>query len=480
MKDIKKITVTKGDKTLLINNPTKYPLIGRGSQGAVFQISQDRCVKVYADPIQAKMEAEALKAGQHLPFFPRLYKSGENYVVMEYFDGPNLKEYLKNCTYMPESITRKLLDMLKAMEKTGFTMVDAPLRHIFVMENEELKAVDHVNAFKRQHPVPLKLLRDLNIILLKDSFLSQVERLEPEMYKKWNDCFEKGKVDFKEVAVRSGGSGKGVKVESNVPLSLIGKGHQGVVFRISEDRCVKIYGKREQCEQEKKVLLTCQELSFIPEVYETGPNYVVMEFLSGPDLNTFLKTQTHLPLEVTKELLNILTLMKENGFKLIDAPLRHIFITKNGFKMVDHVYSFTREQSRPLELFQDLYERGFLDDFLEQMKMLDPETHAEWTKEPIPLEEKVDNTVQIIQHTPTKDWKMKRKEVKSKDWKKKKKHQITVEKDDKKKKKKKDKKKDSKKKDKHLDVAKSASKVKKEKKKEKKKKKDKKRSEKAK
>ena len=44
--------------------------------------------------------------------------------------------------------------------------------------------------------------------------------------------------------------------------------------------------------------------------------------------------------------------MEKSGFKQIDAPLRHIIITKNGFKLVDHVYSFSREQNKPLELFE--------------------------------------------------------------------------------------------------------------------------------
>lgn len=458
MKGFKKIRVTKGDKTLIIDNPTRYPLIGMGSQGAVFQLSDKKCVKIYIDPVQAKMEAEALRAGQHLPYFPTLYQAGENFIVMEYFDGPNLKEYLKNCTYIPDTITKKLIDMLKDMEKTGFTMIDAPLRHIFVMDNEELKVVDHVNAFKRQHPVPLKLLRDLNIILLKDSFLSQVEKLAPDLYQKWNDYFDHENIDFRDVAVRSGGSGKGVKVESNVPLPLIGKGHQGAVFRISEDRCVKLYGKEQQCEQEKEVLLSCQDLSFIPTVYETGPNYVVMEFLNGPDLNSFLKTQRELPIEVTKELLHILKQMKEKEFKLIDAPLRHVFITKNGYKMVDHVFAFTRNQKRPLELFQNLYERDFLDDFLEQVKELDPDLHAEWTKEPIPLEEKKDPVVQINVHQDRKAWKNKQKPPIDKDWKKKKRKKEKkgkkkwqdqeVASQDRKEKKKKEKKKKKKKKDK--------------------------------
>ncbi|MEH7179366.1 hypothetical protein [Neobacillus vireti] len=385
MTDFRSIQVTKGIKTLEIVNPTSYPLIGMGAQGAVFKLSEDRCVKIYTNPLQAKMEMEALNAGKSLPFFPRLYEYGENYNVIDYFNAPTLKEYLRNCTHMPESIARKLLHILGEMKKAKFTMVDAPLRHIFVLKNEDLKLIDHVNAFKRIHPVPLKLLRDLNMMLLKESFLSWVKKLEPETYEMWQRYFNENKMDYRNIPVDPGGDGEGVKVDSAISQTLIGAGHQGAVYRVSENRCVKIYPKPQHCKQEKDVLLSHQKLSFIPKVYETGENYVVMEYLSGPDLNTFLKKQTTLPPVVTQLLLKILTSQKQSGFKQIDAPLRHVFVTKSGFKMVDHVYSYSRIQNRPLELFQNLHERGFLDAFLEQVKVLDPATHAEWTKTPIPL-----------------------------------------------------------------------------------------------
>ena len=404
MEDFKSIAVTKGEKSLEIHNPTNFPLIGMGSQGAVFKLSEEKCVKIYSDTVQAKMEKEALQAGQHLPFMPKLYDSGSNYVVMEYFNAPTLKEYLRNCLYIPESITKKLLSILSGLKKAKFTMIDAPLRHIFVLENEELKVVDHVNGFKRNHPVPLKLLRDLKLILLKDSFLSQVKKLEPETFKTWEDFFNLNNFNYKDIMVTSGGSGKGVKVDSAITQTLIGKGHQGAVYRVSENQCVKIYGKAEHAKQEKQVLLSSKKLAFIPKVFETGTNYIVMEYLTGPDLNTYLKKQSELTEDITKRLLSILTTMKKSGFKQIDAPLRHIIITSNGFKLVDHVYSFTREQDRPLELFQNLHERNFLDSFLEQVKAIDPKTHAEWTKTPIPLESESKEQVKAIDPKTHAEW----------------------------------------------------------------------------
>ncbi|WP_246050155.1 hypothetical protein [Aquibacillus sediminis] len=419
--DLHKISVTKGEKTLQIDNPTNYPLVGMGAQGAVFQLSDDKCVKIYPDPLKAKMEQEALKAGQQFDFFPKVYETGEHYIVMEYFARPNLKDYLKNSTHLPEAITKKLLHILKQLKQANFTMVDAPLRHIFVLENGDLKVIDHVNSFKRQHPVPLKLLRDLNIILLKDAFLDQVKRLEPDMYAEWDAYYNKNNIDYRNIVVSSGGSGSAVKVDSATSAPLVGKGHQGAVYRIAEDKCVKLYPKSEHAQKEKEVLTSNQHLAFLPKVYETSEHYVVMEYLLGPDLNAYLKKQSTLSREVSKRLLAILKAQKNAGFTLIDAPLRHVFVTANGFKMVDHVYAYTRQQDRPIELLQNLHERQFLDTFLQHVKEMERTLYEEWTKEPIPLEEQEQQEQQETKKKKNKKKKKDKKKEKKKKGKKKKK-----------------------------------------------------------
>ncbi|MDY8166250.1 hypothetical protein [Bacillus thuringiensis] len=381
MKDFKAITVAKGKKNLEIHNPTTYPLIGMGTQGAVFKIAEDKCVKIYSDPAQAKIEGKLLKDGQNSPFMPVVYDTGSNYIVMEYFNAPTLKEYLKDCMYMPSFIVEKLLSILKKLKQSKFTMIDASLHNIFVVDNDELKLIGHGNSFKKKHTVPQKLLRDLKTILLKDSFLAQVKNLEPDTFNEWNKYLNRKNLDFRNITVLHGGTGNGVQIDSTITQALIGQGHQGAVYRVSEDQCVKIYGKTEHANREKNVLLSSQHLSFIPKVFETGPNYVLMEYLSGPDLNTFLKKQSAFSEDITRQLLYILKKMKKSGFKKIDAPLRHIIVTNKGFKLVDHVYSFSHDQKIPLELFRNLGERNFLDTFLEQVKAIDPKTYAKWTKD---------------------------------------------------------------------------------------------------
>ncbi|WP_211340598.1 hypothetical protein [Mesobacillus subterraneus] len=408
MRDFKSIKITKREEGLEIHNPVNFPLVGMDSSSAVFKLPNEQCVKIYTDPEQLKNEADALKAGQHLSFIPEIYEMGPNFIVTEYVNGPPLKEYVRNCTYLPESLANKLLAVIKGMASANLAIGNAPLEHIFVLDHEELKCINPVISAHKTPPVPIPLLRDLKGILLQDSFLTHVKNSEPKIYKKWMKFFRKNRFDYKKITVVSGGSGHGVKTED--PRNLIGKGHQGAVYRVDDEKCVKIYAKLSQFTKEREVLLASQNLSFIPKVFETGPNFILMEYLQGPDLNTFLKTQSKLPEEVTTRLLKILKTMRKSGFKKIDAPLRHIIVTNQGFKLVDHVYSFSKRQDRPLELFRNLHERNFLDTFLDQVKALDPKIYVEWTSRPIPLTRE-----EAVAEVDIKSTKKKRKKEKDKD-----------------------------------------------------------------
>jgi predicted Ser/Thr protein kinase len=379
MQFFESINLNQSAENIEIDASRDYPIVSRGSQSVIFKISHEHCLKVYTNMDQLKLESDGLYAAQDLSFIPKLYRVGPNFMIREFFDAPTLKDYLKNCTYLPENIAIKLLAIVKGIKKAKLMMGNDPLDHIFVTGNEELKWISPIKDTKGNYPIPLSLLNDLKGILLQDSFLSHVKKLDPGLYNKWKVFLMENQVDYKRFTENT------EEKFENLTHNLIGHGRQGAVYRVDEEKCVKIYPKQSHFLKEREVLLSSQHLSFIPKVYETGPNYILMEYLQGPDLNTFLKKQSKLQEEVTINLIKMLESMKDSGFTKIDAPLRHIFITGQGFKLIDHVYSFSKKQKRPLELFRNMHERNFLDSFLEQVKAINPKLYAEWTNKPIPL-----------------------------------------------------------------------------------------------
>lgn len=192
MRDFESITVTRNEqKELVIHNPTSYTFIGKGLQGAVFKLSEDRCIKIFLKPEVAKQEKEAMLKGQGLPSMPKLFEAGDNYIIMEYIDGPSLRDYLQEQGTITESITRQIVFMKREMKRLGFTNLDISVnRHIFVDKQQILKTVDHANVYKRK-PIPVRLLNTLFELGFIEHFLEQVKAIDSEFYSEWKNYLSK-------------------------------------------------------------------------------------------------------------------------------------------------------------------------------------------------------------------------------------------------------------------------------------------------
>ncbi|MDQ0218887.1 kinase [Peribacillus cavernae] len=193
-KDFKSITVTRGEGHVEVNNPTDYPLIGKGIQGAVFKLSRRRCVKIYWSPNGARKEAQVMKDGQDSPLMPTLYEVGDNYIVMEYIEGQTLEDIMLEGG-ITESLTANILAMLDEMKRLNFSRVDAVARHVFITKRGGIKLIDHTNSYIKDSPYPKRLLNRFKRLNQLDTFLDHVERIEPKVYDEWKvnlpDFFKK-------------------------------------------------------------------------------------------------------------------------------------------------------------------------------------------------------------------------------------------------------------------------------------------------
>jgi predicted Ser/Thr protein kinase len=123
--------------------------------------------------------------------------------------------------------------------------------------------------------------------------------------------------------------GNKVNVVNTTNYLLIGQGAQGAVFKISKTHCIKIYAEPAQAELEHSAYLAAQPAAIVPKIFEKGANYLMMEYLSGPTLDHYLREQGTIPRWVTKQILQILNEMKLLKFTRIDSALRHIFSVGN-------------------------------------------------------------------------------------------------------------------------------------------------------
>ena len=190
MKDFKQISVTAGN-IVKVNNPTSYPLIGKGSQGAVFRLTGKSCVKIYAKEETAHMEITAYTLAKDSTIIPKLYEAGHNYIIIEYLRCLTLEEYLKTKGTITEALTQKILDLLNEIKRLGFPRIDWPLRHIFITKDAELKIIDLVHAFKIKKRRPTQLFKDLSKLNLLNQFAEYVQKINPEIFMEWKDAIDR-------------------------------------------------------------------------------------------------------------------------------------------------------------------------------------------------------------------------------------------------------------------------------------------------
>jgi len=186
LEDFKSISVTQNkNKKLNIVNPTSYKLIGHGVQGAVFQLTPEQCVKIFALEKQAKREIENINELDGLSFVPKIYETGPNYIVMEYLEGVTLRDYLSDKKSLNESLTKQIVAIAKEMKR--FNKTDIELHHIIVTNEEELKKIDYSrrHAVDSSQDAPHKLFKLLKKLQLLNIFMNQVKEIDPLTYSEW-------------------------------------------------------------------------------------------------------------------------------------------------------------------------------------------------------------------------------------------------------------------------------------------------------
>jgi predicted Ser/Thr protein kinase len=189
MKEFEKITITHGPSIeLLVNNPTELRLIDKGAHGAVFMLSKEKCVKIYADANNAELEANSYKLGQDSDIMPKLYEAGNNYIIMEFIPGISLWKYLSEKKEISFSVTEKLVSLIKEMKRLGFTRRDSSLRHIIVTADGKMKVIDLVYAYVRNDIIPDKVLSELMKLGLLEKFLKHVKKIDSQLYIEWKSA----------------------------------------------------------------------------------------------------------------------------------------------------------------------------------------------------------------------------------------------------------------------------------------------------
>jgi predicted Ser/Thr protein kinase len=195
-----------------VENLSPLPMIGKGRQGAVFQVTEDICVKVFGNTEDCDREYYALSLGQHTNLFPKLYHKGPLHIAMETIKGVDVREYLLSQPLSKE-LSVKLIEMLITFKEIGYERIDHHKRQIYLQNDGSLKVIDVARTVWRDrvYPYPRKLLNSLGQ-KNKEIFLAHVQELSPTLYDEWRHYIRMEEIacEIYQVLLESPGKNKDV------------------------------------------------------------------------------------------------------------------------------------------------------------------------------------------------------------------------------------------------------------------------------
>lgn len=132
-------------KNRLIHYDDSLKLIGTGRSAFVFRISNSsKAIKVFFPDFTyiAKEEAEIYQVLQDIPFFPTIFDSGLNYIVMDYIDGRTLFECVNQGIPITTNHIKEIDEALLLASSKGLNPSDIHLRNIFISSTNDIKLID--------------------------------------------------------------------------------------------------------------------------------------------------------------------------------------------------------------------------------------------------------------------------------------------------------------------------------------------------
>lgn len=161
-------------------------------------------------------------------------------------------------------------------------------------------------------------------------------------------------------------------------MELIGKGNDGLVYRLDERTCLKLHYKRSKWERELMSLLQARGSAYFPELHRWGPGFIVRDYADGPRLNRYLRDHPFTE-SLARELIGLLRELRRLGFGRPDMRLSHIVVTPGGgLKVIDPTNLNKKRGSFPRKLWKGLCRHGCWELFAAHLERMDPALHEEW------------------------------------------------------------------------------------------------------
>lgn len=142
-------------------------------------------------------------------------------------------------------------------------------------------------------------------------------------------------------------NGRTKVIQHHYDLKLHGMGRSAAVFKIkNKNKVIKIFypSFERTAIQEKQNYQKLNSNPYYPAIYETGVNYLVMDFIEGKTFFECLAEGTPLKPHYIEHIDNGLQYAREMGLNPSDIHLHNLILTKEGDVRIIDVARFSQEK----------------------------------------------------------------------------------------------------------------------------------------
>lgn len=154
--------------------------LGEGHSGQVYLMPNGKVLKIFKSSKSCKREFDILKSVEESPHFPKAYKMDNYYIIREYVEGMNVKDYLIKYG-LSKSFVIRISELIDHMKKLKFTKLEIRFPHLFIQEDGTLMLIDPRKSYEQNIPYPKSFLRKLKKMGLLERFIKILDEERPDM-----------------------------------------------------------------------------------------------------------------------------------------------------------------------------------------------------------------------------------------------------------------------------------------------------------
>ncbi|AKO91609.1 RIO1 family regulatory kinase/ATPase domain-containing protein [Priestia filamentosa] len=131
-------------------------------------------------------------------------------------------------------------------------------------------------------------------------------------------------------------------------LKVIGTGRSAWAFKVkNENKVIKLFFPSfdHLAQKEGEVYEKLSHSLTFPEIYEVGPNYIVMEYIKGKTFYQCLTTGVRIPTKAIEEVEKGLAFARSKGLNPSDIHLHNLILTKDKEVRIIDVVRYTQKKT---------------------------------------------------------------------------------------------------------------------------------------